>query len=295
MEEDQKMSTTTKVFYEMETKNESFKRMYLYLKSIGIKNNKFMLMIYDKDLIGVDPYDKNLTVEMKEKIREECKNNIWYFFRNVCRIPKCESFELNKHNCAQIFLYSKRISSWMATHRLSFKTGSSLCICMYEEALKDGFVDIYSHNIENKRYLLNKQSKLYNSNLLRWYNNRQREKLIFTDIQTMIYLNEAEYITNLAEIYEQYNLVRESNKDFILIAESVINDNISKKNLAVIHSFNRWHDSVYDAIELSDKGYYIHYSYLDLGKDEEWFERQCIILNNDLDIIRREILIERKG
>ena len=98
------------VFYEMETTNESFKRMYLYLKSIGIKNNKFMLMIYNKDLIGVDPYDKNLSVEMKEKIREECKNNIWYFLRNVCRFPKSESFELNKHNCAQIFLYTKRIS-----------------------------------------------------------------------------------------------------------------------------------------------------------------------------------------
>ena len=45
------------VFYQMNTENKSFLEMHYYLKARGIKNNKFHLLLYDKDLAGVDPYD----------------------------------------------------------------------------------------------------------------------------------------------------------------------------------------------------------------------------------------------
>ena len=43
----------------------------------------------------------------------------------------------------------------------------------------------------------------------------------------------------------------------------------------------------------SDNGFfYIEFSYKQLGRDEEWFKEQCRSLNNDLLLIKREILLE---
>ena len=287
------MSANINVYYEMETKNESFIKMHKYLESIGVKNNKFMLMIYDKDLIGVDPYANDLSDDIKRKIMVECKKNIWYYLRNICRISGKDQFILNKHNCAQIFLYLKRISSWLATHRFSYKTETSICLCAYEHMVEDGFVDIFSNNVGNKNIVISKLTERYKS--LKDLGFVFKAKNFIENIYTMIYLNEAEYINNLYEIYAQYLCGKRSNEKLVLIGESIINDNITRDNLKVIHGMERWHDSMYDSTEFTAKGYYINYSYLDLGYDEEWFEKQCIILNNDPDIIRREILIERKG
>ena len=60
-----------KIYYQMSTANKSFINMHYYLKSIGIKNNKFMLSLFDPDLAGVDPYDPSLSLEMKMKIYRE--------------------------------------------------------------------------------------------------------------------------------------------------------------------------------------------------------------------------------
>ena len=57
-----------KVYYQMTTTNKSFLNMHYFLKSIGIKNNKFMLVLYDKDLAGIDPFDRRLNSYMKQKV-----------------------------------------------------------------------------------------------------------------------------------------------------------------------------------------------------------------------------------
>lgn len=67
-----------KVYYQMNTKNESFLELHRYLKDIGIKNNKFFLALLDPDLMNVDPHDPRLNSMMKQKILKECINN--YFF-----------------------------------------------------------------------------------------------------------------------------------------------------------------------------------------------------------------------
>lgn len=75
------------VYYHMSTTNQSFLDMHYYLKQTGRQNNKFFLVIYDPDLIGVDPRDPNLNTLMKKKILRECIINFWYFIREVVRIP----------------------------------------------------------------------------------------------------------------------------------------------------------------------------------------------------------------
>ena len=75
------------IHYQMSTNNKSFLNMHYYLKSIGIKNNKFMLGLLDPDLDGIDPFDKTLPPVYKQKILRECMFNYWYFLRDVVRIP----------------------------------------------------------------------------------------------------------------------------------------------------------------------------------------------------------------
>ena len=50
------------IYYQMNTKNESFIFMHRYLKARGIRNNRFHLLLYDQDLANVDPYDPNLPI-----------------------------------------------------------------------------------------------------------------------------------------------------------------------------------------------------------------------------------------
>ena len=56
------------IYYQMGTRNTSFLKMHEFLQATGIKNNKFMLSLFDPDLAGVDPYDPSLSLEMKMKI-----------------------------------------------------------------------------------------------------------------------------------------------------------------------------------------------------------------------------------
>lgn len=97
--------TIPNVYYQMTTRNKSFLEMHNYLKAIGIKNNKFMLTLFDPDLAGVDPYDPSLSITMKMKILREVQRNYFYFLREVVRVPANGSprgipYELNRGNLA---------------------------------------------------------------------------------------------------------------------------------------------------------------------------------------------------
>ena len=59
------------------TKNKIFLDMHHYLKSIGIKNNEFMLALIDPDLENIDPHDPHLNAYYKQKVLRECMCNYW--------------------------------------------------------------------------------------------------------------------------------------------------------------------------------------------------------------------------
>lgn len=74
--------------YQMSTSNKSFLNMHYFLKSRGIKNNRFMLTLYDTDLAGIDPHDPNLSGVMKQKVAREVARNYWYYLREVVRVKE---------------------------------------------------------------------------------------------------------------------------------------------------------------------------------------------------------------
>jgi len=61
--------------YDIKTKNRSFLKASILLKERGVKNNKFMLELYDENLVSIDPHSKNLTQEQQAAIFIECSRN----------------------------------------------------------------------------------------------------------------------------------------------------------------------------------------------------------------------------
>lgn len=110
------------------TKNYSFIRMASVLRSMGVRNHAFLLALHDKTLQGVDPFDLvKLTTEQKLRIALECKNNHWYYFREIARAPSIGGvsstpFECNRGNVALMWLFFNHIMQILIQPR---QTGKS--------------------------------------------------------------------------------------------------------------------------------------------------------------------------
>ena len=102
------------MIYDIHTTNLSFLRVSQQLKRHGVKNNKFMLTLYDESLVGVDPRSPDLTTEQKMRIYKEICLNKWYYLREVVRLPVTGTdgipYELNLGNCAQSYAYWKNLN-----------------------------------------------------------------------------------------------------------------------------------------------------------------------------------------
>ena len=121
-------------YYHMSTSNQSFLNMHYYLKQKGIQNNKFFLVIYDPDLIGINPRDPNLNTVMKKKILRECIINFWYFIREVVRIPDQggqvgggKRYNLHRGNLAMNFGFLMNWNMFVEFPRQHGKTISAIC------------------------------------------------------------------------------------------------------------------------------------------------------------------------
>ena len=111
------------IYYQKTTKNKSFLDMHHYLKSIGIKNNAFMLALIDPDLDGINPHDPNLNAYYKQKVLRECLCNYFYFIREVLRLPssgaKPMMYKLTRGNLALNFCMSLNLNIFYEAPRLT--------------------------------------------------------------------------------------------------------------------------------------------------------------------------------
>lgn len=318
-------------YYDYTTTNKSFLDMYLYLKSINVKNNNFMLILFDKELLGVDPYDPNLPDYIKRKIIKECKENIFYFLREVIRIPKpkqggeCCRYELNRANCSQLFCFINNHINWLSAPKFLGKTTSTECILVWTDLFcYDNNIKILAYNRNNSKYILHKINnlKLYLPDYIKEISNQNTIKSSFVPpidkdkiseycIEeyyncNIIYYNDSEYIKSIKDIFDSSlnlflnlkmkNFINKRKRKFCILFESVYSDNADENGaLDIINSCIKWSEDFYDTINNIDKEsmIYIEYHYYELGKDDEWYKYMCRILNNDEKIINRELLLKR--
>lgn len=97
-----------------------------------------MLEIKDPTLVGVDPYqcDENgnctLTKDQISRIMIEISRNMWYYLREVCRIPEAGAsgggvpYKANRGNIAQAWCLLHGIDSWLCLPRQQGKTVSAI-------------------------------------------------------------------------------------------------------------------------------------------------------------------------
>lgn len=130
--------------YDWETKNTSFIDVHNQLKMRGIKNNAFHLILLNPGLRGVDPYSPTLSLEQKLMIIQECQLNIFYFLREVVRIPEQGKgypvpFRLDRGTLAALFCFANDINFYLIKPR---QTGKSVGIdAMLAWAFKFGITN----------------------------------------------------------------------------------------------------------------------------------------------------------
>lgn len=129
------------IYYDLKTKNKSFLEMHKKMKSLGIHNNKFMLAIKNKELIGVDPFEDGLSYRVKQSIIEECRENIWYFLREVIRIPVqgggSMSFPLDVGSLVGVYCFNIMADFYVTKPRMTFSTGLMKALLTYSLVIED--------------------------------------------------------------------------------------------------------------------------------------------------------------
>lgn len=113
------------MIYDYTTKNISFIKIHKELKDLGIKENKFFLILYDIKLQGVDPHLNTLSADLKYRIQKEIRINYFYFIREVVKIPVpggVSSYELNRGNLAQSYAILNNLNAIEVLPRQHGKT-----------------------------------------------------------------------------------------------------------------------------------------------------------------------------
>lgn len=98
----------------LETTNKSFVRMASVYRSMGVKNHAFILALINPDLVGIDPFSEDLTIDEMAAITIECKENPWFFFREIARAPAISGvgsvpLEANRGNIALFWCFFNHI------------------------------------------------------------------------------------------------------------------------------------------------------------------------------------------
>lgn len=133
-------SSGTKFIYDLDTTNISFLQTAADLKKVGVENNMFFLALYDKSLLGVDPFSQGLSRDMIERISLECIRNPWYFLRECVRIPEQggavgpgsgSPFILHRGNLAASYCFFNNVDFYLVIPRQCFKTWSTLALILW--------------------------------------------------------------------------------------------------------------------------------------------------------------------
>lgn len=112
------------------TTNTSFLRLSALYRDMGVINHTPILVLHNKELQGVDPFDPNLSTEQMIMIGIECKINFWYYIREIARVPGGThdmpiKFSANRGNIALYWLFFNHITVMLIQPRQTGKSFST--------------------------------------------------------------------------------------------------------------------------------------------------------------------------
>ena len=150
----------------VQTYNESFLRLSALYRDMGIKNHTFILSLHNPDLLCVDPHDPNLSMDEMAMIAVECKENFWYFIREIVRIPAVAGnedvpFRASRGNIALYWLFFNHVFTILIQIRQTGKSVAMDTLNRYLLNIRCQHTDIY---------LITKDDDLRSKNLVRMKN-----------------------------------------------------------------------------------------------------------------------------
>lgn len=113
------------------TDNLTFLRYSALLKTMGVKNHAFPLILIDKELQGVDPFDVNISQELMLRVALECKSNFWYYVRQIAKTKEGDRFRANRGNMALFWLFFNHITTILIQIRQTGKSFSTDTLMTY--------------------------------------------------------------------------------------------------------------------------------------------------------------------
>ena len=134
------MQIHDKKSYQWNTKNKSFIDLHKDLKTLGVKNNKFFLALYDKTLENVDPFAPVVPLELQARIAREVIRNPWYYLREIARIPMDgkpivpgggSPFIIDRNSAATWYLFLNGIDTYASKPRQCGKTQDAIAKINY--------------------------------------------------------------------------------------------------------------------------------------------------------------------
>lgn len=144
-------------YYDFGTKNDSFLLTAKELKELGLKNWYFMLEVKNPNLgvQDINPYDDKLSPQDMTKILVECKQNPWFFFREVIKVPVRGAgsvpLYLHRAGCAAIWCWMNSLDFELVQPRQTYKTTVITAIMAYAMLFEYRNCDIpYMHKTEKR-------------------------------------------------------------------------------------------------------------------------------------------------
>ena len=144
-----------------DTPNRSWVEHAQVLQRMGIKNYYSHLALIDPSLRGIDPNSPNLTADQGRRVLLECANNIWYYLREVVRVPakaspKPKHLGANRGNIALYFLAMNDIDVGITQIRQTGKTLNCNILLSYMMFIKC---------VNTTMYLMTRSAKLRTENV----------------------------------------------------------------------------------------------------------------------------------
>lgn len=112
-------------FYDFNPTNRSFLQTAFELKQLGIKNYYFPLLVHNPRVVGIDPFNPNITRQEVEVLFHELKSNIWFYTRTVVRMRTdfgIVPFGLHRGLAASIWCFENNYDCCLCEPRQTWKT-----------------------------------------------------------------------------------------------------------------------------------------------------------------------------
>lgn len=208
------------------TTNEYFKKLTKRLSEDGVVV-PLHTTLYNKHLIDVDPFDKNLTDEQKEMILQECKDNPFYFLGECVRIPMyggdSVGLRLHKGTMASVFLTLNSVSSYNVSPIYTSRTNVQTALILWYRLFSKKFISYI--NYYGREALLARLNEFY----IRLPDFIiDATKLIIGDITLYCPRDETSKITDLqARVITMSDIVFIDDFEFLHGVDKILKKNIS--------------------------------------------------------------------